>query len=142
LDSKLPNLIDKHVGRRMRFRRKELKLSQEALAERLGVTFQQVQKYERGANRVSAGRLYEMARALDTTIAYFFHGAEAVERALSRQAFAEDEDETFTGLIDQDAVDLVIAFQSILDPKVRKNILALVKSQAAADQRPEAGAED
>lgn len=135
-ESKLPNLIDKHVGRQLRWRRKQLNLSQEALAERLGVTFQQVQKYERGANRVSAGRLYELARALDTTITYFFNGAEVVDRALSRRRLAEDEEGgDFAAVIDTDSVDLVIAFRSITDPRVRKNILALVKSQAAADNR-------
>jgi transcriptional regulator with XRE-family HTH domain len=134
LDNKLPNLIDKHVGRRMRWRRKEVRLSQEALAERLGVTFQQVQKYERGANRVSAGRLYEIARALETTIPYFFHGAEAVEKAVRKRGLAEDDDEEFSGLIDQDAVDLVIAFQSIRDPKLRKSILTMVKQQAVVFQ--------
>jgi transcriptional regulator with XRE-family HTH domain len=135
-ESKLPNLIDKHVGRQLRWRRNQLNLSQEALAERLGVTFQQVQKYERGANRVSAGRLYELARALDTTITYFFSGAEVVDQALTRAGVAEEaEDGDFAGPIDTDSVDLVIAFRSIADPRVRKNILALVKSQAAADHR-------
>ena len=133
-ESKLPNLIDKHVGRQLRWRRNQLNLSQEALAGRLGVTFQQVQKYERGANRVSAGRLYELARALDTTITFFFSGAEVVDQALKRVGVAEKaEDADFAGPIDTDSVDLIIAFRSIADPRVRKNILALVKSQAAAD---------
>lgn len=132
MDSKLPNLIDKHVGRQLRWRRKELKISQEALAERLGLTFQQIQKYERGANRVSAGRLYELAHALDTTIAYFFQGADTIDRALARSGLAEEEAGDLAGLIDSDSIDLVIAFRSISDPRVRKNILALVRSQAAA----------
>lgn len=107
-------------------------MSQETLAERVGITFQQVQKYERGANRISAGRLFAFARALKTTIPYFFEGAEAVTKALAR-GMAEDNAD-FTGLIDADAVDLVIAFQSIPDPAVRKNILALVKSQAVSSK--------
>jgi transcriptional regulator with XRE-family HTH domain len=69
-----PNPIDVHVGRRVRLRRKELGFSQERLAEGLGLTFQQVQKYERGANRVSASKLYEMARVLRVAIGYFFEG--------------------------------------------------------------------
>jgi len=129
VESKLPNLIDKHVGRRLRWRRRELKLSQEALAERLGVTFQQVQKYERGANRVSAGRLFELAQALDTTIPYFFEGADAVNAAIAQGMAAEGAD--FAGLIDADAVDLVIAFQAIDDPDLRRSILAMVKKSAA-----------
>ncbi len=140
MESKLPNLIDKHVGRRLRWRRRELKLSQEVLAERLGVTFQQVQKYERGANRVSAGRLFELAQALDTTILYFFEGADAVNAAIT-QGMAEGAD--FAGLIDADAVDLVIAFQAIDDPELRRSILAMVKKSAAvfrgAKPAPEAG---
>ena len=73
LDS-VPNPIDVHVGLRIRLRRKELGVSQEKLAEAIGLTFQQVQKYERAANRVSATKLYEMARALETSTAYFFEG--------------------------------------------------------------------
>ncbi len=129
MDTKLPNLIDKHVGRRMRWRRKEVKISQEALAERLGVTFQQIQKYERGTNRLSAGRLYELAEALDTDIGYFYEGVADVNAAVAR-GMAED-GEAFTGLIDSDAVDLVIAFQTIDDPELRKSILAMVKKSAA-----------
>jgi len=69
-----PNPIDVHVGLQVRLRRKELKISQERLAEALGLTFQQVQKYERGANRISASKLYEIARALQVPIGWFFEG--------------------------------------------------------------------
>ena len=77
-ENKLPNLIDKHVGRRIRWRRRELKLSQEKLGEMLGLTFQQVQKYEKGVNRISAGRLFEVGKVLDVTINYFYQGVEEV----------------------------------------------------------------
>ncbi len=130
MEAKTPNLVDKHVGRRMRWRRRELKLSQEALAGRLGLTFQQVQKYERGSNRISAGRLYELAKALETSIPYFYHGVEEVGSALST-GLAEDGAD-FTGLIDTDAVDLVLAYQSIPDPELRKSILSMVKKSAEA----------
>src|SRR4030095_16691620 len=69
-----PNPIDRHVGLRIRMRRKELGISQERLADSIGLTFQQVQKYERAANRVSASKLWEMARVLKTSIAYFYEG--------------------------------------------------------------------
>src|SRR3954468_8091869 len=69
-----PNPVDRHVGLRIRMRRKELGVSQERLAECIGLTFQQVQKYERAANRVSASKLWEVARALNTNIAYFYEG--------------------------------------------------------------------
>jgi len=128
LETKNPTLADQHVGRRLRWRRQELKLSQQELADRLGVTFQQVQKYENGKNRVSAGRLFELAQALETKIAYFYEGMDSVSAAIRRGA-AEDAAE-FTGLADSDAVDLVIAFQKIDDPELRKSILAMVKKQA------------
>jgi transcriptional regulator with XRE-family HTH domain len=134
LDSKNPSLIDQHVGRRIRWRRRELRVTQEALAEKLSITFQQVQKYELGTNRVSAGRLFELANALETTIAYFFEGAQTVGRAVSR-GMAEEGAE-FSGLIDAEAVDLVIAFQSIKDPALRKSILAMVKKQAQVFDPP------
>jgi transcriptional regulator with XRE-family HTH domain len=136
VDSKLPNLIDKHVGRRLRWRRRELKLSQERLAELLGVTFQQVQKYERGANRISAWRLFELARALDTSIDYFYAGADAVTAAIARGMAEEAPAQDFAGLIDADAVDLIIAFQSIPDPDLRRSILAMVRQSAAAFAEP------
>lgn len=69
-----PNPVDLHVGLRIRLRRKELGVSQEKLADSIGLTFQQVQKYERAANRVSASKLWDMARALQTSISYFFDG--------------------------------------------------------------------
>ena len=71
---RLPNPVDRHVGFRIRDLRKRLRISQEKLAEELGLTFQQVQKYEKGANRVSASKLYEIARALKTPVTYFFDG--------------------------------------------------------------------
>src|SRR5471032_539484 len=69
-----PNPIDVHVGLQVRLRRNELKISQEKLAETIGLTFQQVQKYERGTNRISASKLYEIARTLRVSIAWFFEG--------------------------------------------------------------------
>lgn len=128
MDNKNPSLVDQHVGRKLRWRRRELSLSQEALAERLGVTFQQIQKYERGTNRISAGRLYELSRELDTSINYFYTGLEEVSRAV-RRGVSEEEGE-FSGLIDGDAVDLVIAYQAIRDPDLKKSILSMVKKQA------------
>src|SRR5215469_8862995 len=73
-DTHLPNPVDLHVGARIRMRRRMQSVSQEKLAEALGLTFQQVQKYERGANRVSASKLYEIAATLKAPVAYFFEG--------------------------------------------------------------------
>ncbi len=132
-ENKLPNVVDKHVGRRLRWRRRELNFSQEKLGELLGLTFQQIQKYEKGVNRISAGRLFEIARVLDTSINYFFLGAEEMDEAVSR-SFAEDKTkaDVFSGMIDSDAVDLVVAFQSIPDPRLRQSILAMVRNSAEA----------
>lgn len=74
VSERFPNPVDRHVGFRIRDLRKRLRISQERLAEELGLTFQQVQKYEKGANRVSASKLYEIARALKTSVSYFFEG--------------------------------------------------------------------
>ena len=129
-DNKLPNMIDKHVGRRLRWRRRELNYSQERLGEMLGLTFQQIQKYEKGVNRISAGRLFEIARLLDTSISYFFQGAQDAESAANRMV--AEANEKATGLIDSDTVDLVTAFQSIPDPKLRRSILTMVRNSAEA----------
>lgn len=131
-ENKLPNLIDKHVGRRVRWRRRELNFSQEKLGELLGLTFQQIQKYEKGVNRISAGRLFEVARVLDTNISYFYQGADEMGEAMARGFAEEDQNEIVTGLIDGDAVDLVVAFQSIPDPKLRQSILTMVRNSAEA----------
>ena len=74
-ESKLPSGIDRIVGQRLRWRRRELRLTQEKLGELLNLTFQQVQKYEKGVNRISAGRLYEISAALGVQVAYFYEGA-------------------------------------------------------------------
>ena len=130
MEAKSPNVIDKYVGLRVRGRRKELKLSQEALAARLGLTFQQIQKYERGTNRISAGRLHELARALDASIMYFYRGVEEVIGGLA-SGVAEEADD-FAVSIDEDAVALVSAFHSIPDLDLRKSILSMVRKSAEA----------
>lgn len=129
METKNPTLADQHVGRKLRLRRQELNLSQQELADRLGVTFQQIQKYERGANRVSAGRLFDLAQALETRIMYFYDGFDVVSAAAARRGVAEDDAE-FAGQLDRESVDLLIAFQKIEDPEARKAILASVRKQA------------
>ena len=134
-ENKLPNLVDKHVGRRIRWRRRELKLSQEKLGEMLGLTFQQVQKYEKGVNRISAGRLFEVGKVLDVGIGYFYQGVEEVGD-LAAMGFHEDGEESdLAGMIDASAIDLVTAFQSIPDPRLRKSLLDAVKAAAESFSR-------
>ena len=130
-DSKLPSGIDRVVGQRIRWRRKELKLTQEQLGELLSLTFQQVQKYEKGVNRVSAGRLYEMSTVLSVPITYFFEGAEAYI-AHEGAHFAEEGESASAPVMTSEVLDLIAAFQKIGDVSLRKSLLATVQAAASA----------
>ena len=130
-DSKLPSGIDRVVGQRIRWRRRELKLTQERLGELLELTFQQVQKYEKGVNRVSAGRLYEIAGVLGVPISYFFDGAEEFLGA-EQAEFAEDEDEPHAPVMTPEMLELISAFQKIEDLSLRKSLLNTVRAAASA----------
>jgi transcriptional regulator with XRE-family HTH domain len=122
-----PNPIDRHVGLRIRMRRKELGISQERLAESIGLTFQQVQKYERAANRVSASKLWEMSRALSTSISYFYEGlGEAVEAPgsnIPRETMQEF-------LLTAEGIELAALFPKITKSRVRRKVLDLVRAMA------------
>jgi len=121
-----PNPIDRHVGLRIRLRRKELGVSQERLAESVGLTFQQIQKYERAANRVSASKLWEMARALNTSVAYFYEGLPAnPEREESLGRGLED------FLLSSEGAELARCFPLIPRAGVRRQIMELVRTMAA-----------
>ena len=130
-DNKLPSGIDRVVGQRIRRRRKELKLTQEKLGELLGLTFQQVQKYEKGVNRVSAGRLFEMSTAMGVPITYFFDGAETF---LDHDAayVAEDGDAIHAPVMTSEILDLIAAFQKIEDQSLRKSLLGTIQAAATA----------
>ncbi|MDP1555640.1 MAG: helix-turn-helix domain-containing protein [Hyphomonas sp.] len=130
-DSKLPSGIDRVVGQRIRWRRRELKLTQEHLGELLELTFQQVQKYEKGVNRVSAGRLYEIAGVLGVPISYFFEGAEDFLEA-EQTEFAEDQDEPHAPVMTPEMLELISAFQKIEDLSLRKSLLNTVRAAASA----------
>jgi len=124
-----PNPIDRHVGLRIRLRRKELGVSQERLADSIGLTFQQVQKYERAANRVSASKLWEMARVLKTSIAYFYEGLgdpstpEPAKSVTDRQSVHEF-------LLTPEGMELAAAFPRIKRARVRRRILDLARALA------------
>jgi len=122
-----PNPVDLHVGARIRMRRKVLGVSQEKLAEELGLTFQQVQKYERGANRVSASKLYEIARALSSPVSYFFEGLTdpSVEGARAAGDGAEQFMHDF--LMTPEGLELAAAFPKIRRGRVRRRLLDLVR---------------
>jgi transcriptional regulator with XRE-family HTH domain len=123
-----PNDVDAHVGSRLRQRRMLLGISQEQLAEMLGLTFQQVQKYERGTNRISASRLFQLARALDTPITWFFDemvSERGVEREKAEQG-AEDSDP----MSRRETLELVRVYSRIDDRKVRKKLYEMAKALA------------
>jgi transcriptional regulator with XRE-family HTH domain len=130
-----PNPVDLHVGGRVRMRRKVLGVSQERLAEALGLTFQQVQKYERGANRVSASKLYEIARFLSAPISYFFEGL-ADPTTGAHPGLDEDGPElrVHEFLMAPEGLELAAAFPKIQRPRLRRRILDLVRSLAEEDE--------
>ena len=130
-DSKLPSGIDRVVGQRIRWRRRDLKLTQERLGELLDLTFQQVQKYEKGVNRVSAGRLYEIAGVLGVPVSYFFDGAEEFLGA-EQAEFAEDDSEPHAPVMTPEMLELISAFQKIEDISLRKSLLNTVRAAASA----------
>src|SRR6185312_1121662 len=127
MPKKQANPIDVQVGNRVRIRRMLIGMSQERLGELLGVTFQQVQKYEKGINRIGAGRLFDVSRILGVPIEYFYEGAQ-----LSGQAgFAEEGTPPVMEFVSSgEGLQLSLAFMKIKDAKVRKRVLDLVKSLA------------
>src|SRR6188508_1668451 len=122
---KTPNPVDLYVGGRIRMRRRTLGVSQEKLADDLGLTFQQVQKYERGANRVSASKLYEIARSLSIPVAYFFEG---LNDPVSPNGVADAGADTFVHdfLMTHEGVELASLFPQISRARIRRRILDLV----------------
>lgn len=124
-----PNPVDVHVGSRVRLRRTLLGMSQEKLGKAVSLTFQQIQKYERGANRIGSSRLYQLANILDVPVSFFFEG---VEERISREesGVSEGEQEAFESdqLSRRETLELVRAYYRISDPAVRKKIFDLVKA--------------
>jgi len=134
-----PSPIDVHVGSRVRLRRTLLGMSQERLGDAIGLTFQQVQKYERGVNRIGASRLFDLSRVLDVPISFFFDdlptSAGGSQGFANRVAgFAEGQegfgDDT---LHRRETLELVRAYYRISDPSVRKRVFDLIKAMTPAD---------
>lgn len=135
----IPNPVDIHVGSRVRLRRTLLGLSQEKLGEAVGLTFQQIQKYERGANRIGASRLFEFSRILDVPVSFFFddmaerakvgEGQESVGLADQPQAPLEPDP-----LTRRETLELVRAYYRIGDPQVRKRLFELAKSLGTSEE--------
>jgi transcriptional regulator with XRE-family HTH domain len=127
---KQANPIDAQVGNRVRLRRMLIGMSQEKLGELLGLTFQQVQKYEKGVNRIGAGRLYQVAHILGVPIGYFYEGVIEQAQQLSEMAEEAATPPVMEFLASGEGLQLSLAFMRIKDPKVRKRVLDLVKSLA------------
>jgi transcriptional regulator with XRE-family HTH domain len=135
--SRRPNPIDVHVGSRVRFRRMLLGMSQEKLGEKLGLTFQQIQKYEKGINRIGASRLFDLAQVLGVSVQFFYEEAPASADAprLLTAGFGEKpaEGSIVEFLRSRDGLELNKAFVRISDVKARRAIVDLVRSLANDD---------
>lgn len=128
--------VDVHVGKRLRLRRSMLGLSQEQLGKEIGVTFQQIQKYERGVNRVGSSRLYDFAKVMGVAVGYFFDDMDGETAAAA--GFAEDSAGFEKQQLDnKETLALIRAYYRITDPDVRKKVLSLVKAMGPVeDDKP------
>ena len=127
MSQKSPSPIDKHIGQRVRMRRALIGMSQERLGELLGITFQQVQKYEKGTNRISASRLHDVARVLGVEVPFFFQGS--AEGAPGKGEAASPINDF---LSDREGIELAKAFIAITDPGVRRAIVELARATAVS----------
>lgn len=127
---KAPDAIDRLVGSRVRMGRLMLGLSQSALADAIGVAFQQVQKYEKGANRIGAGRLQQIAHALQMPIPFFFEGAPGLEKLPGGTVTAPSSGYVSEFLSTSDGLALTKAFMQIKDAKLRRCLVGLVQQIA------------
>lgn len=125
VDQKQATGIDFSVGKRLSARRKELDMSQQTLGKELGVSFQQIQKYEKGASRVSAGRLFQIAKALGVSISYFY--TDAISHA---PGMAEEEGPSPAPSLSPQVSELVETFARIRDKPMRRQLIEIAKSLA------------
>jgi transcriptional regulator with XRE-family HTH domain len=133
---KAPNPIDKHVGSRVRMRRMMLGMSQEKLGDALGLTFQQVQKYEKGTNRIGASRLQQISQILQVPVSFFFEGAPTLHADVKIDGMGEAPSPAYVSdfLATSDGLALTKAFVRIADSKLRRRIVDLVEQIAATDR--------
>lgn len=130
-----PDDVDVHVGKRLRVRRSLMGMSQEKLAAAIGLTFQQIQKYERGINRVSAGRLFQFSKILDVPVGYFYDQILG-ENDSASYGLSDNEQAPFGGSDDvmqtKETIELVRSYYSIEDPAKRKETLRFIKAMTGA----------
>jgi transcriptional regulator with XRE-family HTH domain len=134
MPTKSPNPIDKHVGNRVRMRRMMLKMSQEKLGNAVGLTFQQIQKYEKGANRIGASRLQQIAQVLSVQVPFFFEGAP--QTSVRPQFVGEAPSPAYVTefLATSDGLALVDAFRRIKNVSLKRSIVRLVEELTAGDE--------
>ena len=126
--AKFPNPVDKHVGARVRMQRMMLGMSQEKLAAGLSITFQQVQKYEKGANRISASRLQQIAGILGVPAHFFFDGAPGSSKSNRATSDQVPYDEVLAFVTSSDGLALVRAFTRIKQSALRRSIVQMVEA--------------
>jgi transcriptional regulator with XRE-family HTH domain len=133
-----PHPTDVHVGSRVRLRRNMLGLSQEKLGEMISLTFQQVQKYERGANRIGASRLHELSRVLGVPVEFFYDQTDPVHAPAVPAGFAESPQESFDAdpMHKRETLELVSAYYDVADLAVRRRLFDLAKALATGAERP------
>jgi transcriptional regulator with XRE-family HTH domain len=132
---KVPNPIDRHVGSRVRMRRMMLGMSQEKLGDALGLTFQQVQKYEKGANRIGASRLQQISQILQVSVSFFFEGVPSPRNEQHTDGLSEAPSPAYVSdfLATSDGLALTKAFVRIADAKLRRRIVDLVEQIAGEE---------
>ena len=139
VDGDEPNPVDVFVGQKLKAQRTLIGMTQEKLAEATGITFQQVQKYEKGRNRLSASRLFQFSRVMNVPVAYFFEGFFSTDSLIGLQGgFADNEQESFDAeiektediMLQKETIDLVRTYYTITDEKLRKDFLKMLKQMA------------
>jgi len=136
MPAKIPNPVDVHVGSRLRMRRTLIGMSQEKLGERLAVTFQQVQKYEKGSNRISASRLFDISLILDVPVQFFFDGIRNGNGTTKPEGHEHTDAFRMSDFLSSpNGMQLIRTFSEIGDAEVRRNIIDLVKSISDSNAR-------
>jgi transcriptional regulator with XRE-family HTH domain len=133
---KSPNPVDIHVGSRVRLRRMLVGLSQEKLGDSMELTFQQIQKYEKGVNRIGASRLFRLSQVLDVPVQFFFEGMPSAERSANLGMAERDTDAfLYEFLNTRDGLELNRAFIKVGDTNVRRSVIELVRSLGRANSK-------
>ncbi len=127
------NYFDKHVGRKIKLKRSSLGITQGELGDMLGVTFQQIQKYEKGDNRIGAGKLYEISTILNVPVSYFFDGLENNKLNLKDNEEGSSYDTTLSNIPEKEVSTLLKFFIKIKDKKIRDSVTELAKSLSKKD---------